>query len=64
MQLRETIDRIPYSIANFGDIPYGKKLTGRLVLATPRIACSPIIPFPYTNDSQKDSKKNMNFVLI
>lgn len=57
MLLRDDLDKIPYSIANFGDIPYGKKMTGRLVLADPITACKPITPIP-----DLDSKTILNFI--
>ena len=58
MDLREELPKIPYAIANFGDIPYGKKMTGRLVLADPIDACKPI------NISISSNDKTMKFVLI
>ena len=60
MSLREEVEKIPYSIANFGDIPYGKKMTGRLVLADPITACKPITPIP---DMDMDSKTILNNIL-
>ena len=52
MTLREDIERIPYGIANFGEIPYGKKMTGRLVLADPLTGCKPIMPYPLNGEKQ------------
>ena len=46
MSLREELEKISYGIANFGEIPYGKKMTGRLVIAEPLTACKPINAYP------------------
>lgn len=50
---------IDYSIGNFGDIPYGKSITGVLNNANPSIACSQIVDL-------KDSNENgeLQFVLV
>ena len=51
MTLRENMEKIPYGIANFGDIPYGKKMTGRLVLADPFTSCKPISSYPVVDSN-------------
>ena len=63
MTLREELEKIPYAIANFGNIPYGKKMTGRLVLADPLTACKPITPYPSEGLKHEFSENKFVFCL-
>jgi len=49
---------IPYSVANFGHIPYGRTIIASLKLAKPYAACSPLDPV------NPDQIKEAPFILI
>lgn len=46
LELHNQTNSIPFSIANFGHIPYGKQVMGNIMLANPSNACIPIQPLP------------------
>jgi len=46
LSLHNQTNSIPFSIANFGHIPYGKQVMGNVILASPSNACIPLSPLP------------------
>lgn len=42
-------DGIPYSIANYGHIPYGKRMIGNLIIPSDSLGCDTIDPVNSTS---------------
>eukprot|EP01017_Pseudomicrothorax_dubius_P025019 TRINITY_DN2666_c0_g2_i4.p1 TRINITY_DN2666_c0_g2~~TRINITY_DN2666_c0_g2_i4.p1 ORF type:complete len:467 (-),score=91.83 TRINITY_DN2666_c0_g2_i4:111-1511(-) len=56
---------IEFNIGNFGKVPYGKSLLGKLYLADPIDGCQPLTPIFHKESDPSNKKKNTApFVLV